>query len=116
MNELILENLKAAFTEMFAFVDWKYMVVFILLTWLFNSYTFSTKKATKLKQLQKVPAQVWALIIGLILAMFWIWAFSYQQKDEIVSLVFSLLGAMVLYKFGIDKLLNFINSKTIKTH
>jgi len=115
MEELVWQNLQEGFKTLLGYIEWVYMVVFILVTWLFNSYTFSKSKAGHLNVLQRIPPHVWAVIIGMLLAIFWVWGFDCNSKDCIVGLFFTLIFAMVIYKFGIGKLLEYAAKKRLKT-
>lgn len=115
MENLFLNNLLEGLRQFFEAANWVFIVCFMLLTWLFNSYTDSDKKAGWLTFLSKIPKAVRTLILGIVLAWIFAWLFDLKTKEQFSSLFFSIIIAMVIWKIGIDKMFKWLAQKWLKT-
>ena len=93
------------------FIYWLFVVVFILLAWLINDTAAAKNKLTWFSWFDKIPKTLRSLGIGLLLAALFYWGFGYSGRTEVMSLIFSVIVTMVIYKIGIDKVLKWISKR-----
>jgi len=93
------------------FINWLFVVVFILLAWLINDTAEAKNKATWFSWFDKIPKTLRSLAIGLLLAALFYWGFGYSSRTEVMSLIFSVIVTMVIYKIGVDKVLRWISKR-----
>lgn len=111
IQQSFFESLQIGFQLFLGMINWLYVVVFIIVSWLVNDATEAENKFEWLAWYSKVPKVLRSLFSGLILMAVFYWAFSYSTRIEVVNMLFSLLLSMVLYKFGIDRILRFISER-----
>lgn len=118
-TELALsKDFQVSFTEgaklFLSFLNFIYIIVFILTAWLINDSIEATNKSTKwLDRFKKIPKVIRSLIVGILWGIFFYWGFKYNTRLDVVALVFSMLFAMALYKLGINRIFQFISTKWI---
>lgn len=91
-------------------VNWLFVLVFMLVTWLLND----TSEATNTKQIAwftRIPKAIRALFIGLAFIWLFAWVDQTTTREGIFKLILSLLMAMVIFKFGIDRILRYISKR-----
>lgn len=93
-----------------ASVNWLFVIVFILTAWLVNDTSEATNTVTA-TWFTKIPKSVRALVIGLLCVVLFAWVNQTHSREEIFKLIISLLLSMVIYKFGIKKVLRFISTR-----
>ncbi|MDD5358564.1 MAG: hypothetical protein PHX80_05415 [Candidatus Nanoarchaeia archaeon] len=96
---------------MISLVNWLYILIFMLLAYLINDFTDATNVANWLTWLSKIPKAIRSLIIGLLLIIVFAWAFGLPSRFDVFRMLLSLLMAMVIYKFGIDKAFKWISTR-----
>jgi hypothetical protein len=80
----------------------------MLVTWLLNDTSEATNTLT-VTWFTKIPKAVRALILGFVCILVFAWVNQTASREEVFKLLLSLLIAMVIFKFGIDKILRFIS-------
>lgn len=106
-------NLYEGLEQFYGYVNWLFIIVFILSAWIMNDSIEAKNKVIKLNWFEKIPKIIRSLFIGIIWAVFFYWAFGYDNRKEVTGLVFSMLMSMVLYKCGIDYILKLISKKIL---
>jgi hypothetical protein len=89
-------------------VNWLFVIVFMLVTWLLNDTSEATNTLT-VTWFTKIPKAVRALILGFVCILVFAWVNQTASREEVFKLLLRLLIAMVIFKFGIDKILRFIS-------
>lgn len=111
LEKSIVEHFVAAGKDFLQYIDWLFMIVFIIITWLTSKSASATNMASWLNWLAKVPNLLIALGIGLILTVIFYYLFDYSGKEGIRTMLMSLLFSLVVYKIGIDKFLKWLFGK-----
>ena len=111
IEKTIVDHFVQAVKDFLGYVDWLFMVVFIVITWLINGAVCDKNKFGWLDWMQKIPRLLIALGIGLILTVAFYYLFDYSGIIGIRTMLMSLLLSMVVYKIGIDKFLKWIFGK-----
>lgn len=99
-----------SFKQLVASVNWLFVIVFMLITWLLNDTSEATN-TNYLTWFSKIPKAVRALIIGVVSILVFAWVYNITAKTEIFKLLLSLIMAMAVYKFGIHKAFRFISKR-----
>lgn len=112
VQESLTGNIKDGILTFIYFVNWLYMVVFVLSAWLINDSTESTNKLTKfMSWFNGVPKAARSFCIGILWMVIFGWGFRYDTRLDVMSLIFSLILAMVIYQYGVKKILEWISKK-----
>jgi len=111
LQQSFFDSLQVGIMAFLNMLNWLYVVVFIIVSWLINDATDADNKFYWLRWYSLVPKIIRSLISGLLLIVLFYWAFNYHTRIEVVNMIFSLLFSMVLYKFGIDRILRFISER-----
>ncbi len=111
LQATIWEKIWDAITEFINFVNWFYVLVFIIITWLISDHAASINRAGWLSFWDRIPKVLQSLIIGFLLIPLFYWGFSYSGRHDVMSMLFSMLAGMVIYKIGIYKLLSWCSRK-----
>ena len=94
-----------------SYINWVFVLVFMLATWLINDPTDATNAAKWLTWLSFISRSVRSLIVGLLLIILFVWVFKYTGRLEIFKMFLSLLLGMVIYKFGINKIFAWLSAR-----
>ena len=97
-----------------AFVNWLFVIVFILLAWLINDTAENKNGANWFNWFNRIPKILRSLGIGLLLAAVFYWGFNYHHRQEVMGLMFSIVVTMVIYKIGVDKVLRWVSKTFLK--
>ena len=108
MEELFFTKIWEAVKLFFENIDWLFVLLFMLITWLL------LEGITSITKLNKAITTICVLVIGVILASLYAYIYDRGGKLEFANLFYSVLMGMVLYKIGIDKLLEAIKNKLLK--
>ena len=86
VKEEIANSFWQAVIEVIHFVNWIYLIIFILSTWLLNDlFDSKNKKTAKVKFLnfisKKQRKSIRALIVGIFLVLVFYWAIEYTTKN-----------------------------------
>lgn len=103
---IIIDSLK----HLVSSVNWLFVIVFMLVTWLVNDTSEATNTSSW-NWFNKIPKALRALSIGIIGIVFFAWVYQIHSREEIFKLILSLLMAMVIFKFGIDKILRYLSKR-----
>lgn len=110
-DTLLINNLFDAVKQIFSYVNWVFLIIFIVVTWLINDVTDAENCAQWLTWFSKIPKVIRVLIFGVLQIMFFAWAFEATARIELFKLMLSLLFSMVVYKIGINKFLKAISTR-----
>lgn len=103
---IIFDSLKVLVSS----VNWLFVIVFMLVTWLLNDTSEATNTSTW-NWFNKTPKAIRALFIGIIGIILFAYVYQVHSREEIFKLILSLLMAMVIYKFGIDRVLRYLSKR-----
>lgn len=108
----LVENIQNGVITFINFVNWLYMVVFILSAWLLNDITEAKNKVTKfMNWFNSIPKALRSFVIGIAWIFLFAWGFRYDTRIEVMGMIFSLLLSMVVYQYGIKKILAWVSKK-----
>jgi hypothetical protein len=93
------------------YINWVYVLVFMLATWLINDTVDASNVLTWLDWFNDVPRSIRSLIVGILLILLFMWAFKFTGRLEIFKMFLSLLLGMVIYKFGINKIFAWLSAR-----
>lgn len=111
IEKSIVDHFYGAIIAFVNYVNWLYLVVFMLLTWLVGDYSQATNKAQWLSFLSKLPRLLLAAIVGILLIGVFYWGFDYSGKEDVMKMLFSILTALVIYKIGINRVFAWLSKK-----
>lgn len=94
-----------------SYINWVYVLVFMLVTWLINDSVDASNVVTWLNWLNNVPRALRSAIIGGFLIILFMWVFKFTGRVEIFKMLLSLLLAMVIFKFGINKIFSWLSNR-----
>lgn len=103
---IIIDSLK----QLIVSVNWLFVIVFMLVTWLVND-TSEAINTNSPNWFNKIPKVIRALFIGILGIIIFAWTNQVQSRSEIFKLILSLLMAMVIFKFGINKILRYLSTR-----
>lgn len=108
---IAVNNLLEGFKIIFSYINWVFLIIFIVVAWLINDITDAKNIASWLLWLKPIPKAIRALIVGILLIILFTWVFKLKTPFEIFKLIISLLFSMVVFKIGIDKVLKAISTR-----
>ena len=108
---LTISKIWGGIVTFWGYLNWVFIVAFIIVSGIFNMYVSAENKAPKLDWFRKVPMAIWVLCIGVIMACIFIFSYEIVGKADITGLLWSIIFSMGIYKLGIDKLINWIATK-----
>ena len=108
---LTLKSIWQGVVVFWSYLNWVYIVAFIIFSGIFNMYVSAENKAVWLNWFRKVPMAIWVIVIGIALALVFITVFDVNTKKGIAGLFFSLFISMGIYKIGIDKFIRWVAGK-----
>ena len=111
IKESFIDHIISGSTSFINMINWLFVVVFIIICWLINDISASEEKFKWLNWYAKIPKILRSLISGILLMTVFYWAFQYKTRIEVVEMLFSILFSMVIYKIGIDKVLNWVSQR-----
>lgn len=111
LQGMALEKIGQALQIFWGYLNWVFIVAFIVFSGIFNMYVNAENKAASMNFFRKLPMAVWVFIFGILLALLFIYAFDIKTKQEITGLIFSILFSMGIYKIGIDKIFKWVAEK-----
>lgn len=111
MEQSFIDQLWAGVQLWFANINWMFVPIFIIVTWLFNEGTDSQKTLKWLNWLQKIGRTWRVLIGGIILGIPYCWIYNLNNKEEIVGVIYAILVGMIMWKMGIDTVFEWIKKK-----
>jgi hypothetical protein len=109
MEDTIFNSFLSGFNEFLSIVSWTYVIVFIICSWVFNE-TSESDKTSALDWFRRIPKVYRTFIIGLLLMGMFSY-FERADRDIVYSLTISLFFSMAIWRFGVDKLFEFIKKK-----
>jgi hypothetical protein len=114
MEETIIQSITDSFSNILDVVNWAYVAVTILLTWLVNELIKTITMPKWLKWFKNLNA--WrALTIGSVF-LIPLFAFfgRFQSREEYYGLFISLMLSMILYAIGIKSVLKWVKTLILK--
>lgn len=108
---LTISKIWGGIVTFWSYLNWVFIVAFIIVSGIFNMYVSAENKAPKLNWFRKVPMAIWVLCIGMIMACIFVFSYEIVDKADITGLLWSIIFSMGIYKLGIDKLTNWIATK-----
>jgi purine-cytosine permease-like protein len=111
LEKITVDKIWDGVRQFWDYLNWLYIVAFIVISGVFNMYVSAENKALSLNKMRKVPMAVWVLLIGVLLATIFVFTFDIKTIKGIVSLLFSLFFAMGIYKVGIDRFIKYLAEK-----
>lgn len=74
--------------------------------------SFKKTKVTKAKLfLRRIPGAYFVLLQSIILAIIWAFLFRYTTREQTAELFFSITLSMIIWKLGVEKLINSLIKK-----
>jgi len=114
MEDLFITQILEGFKAFLMSIDWLFMVVFMLVTWLFNAGAKHPTKAKPLNFVQKIHPALFPLLLGVIIAIGYAYLRGFKTKDEIASLLYAIIFGMVIWKLGFNKFETWVENKLLK--
>lgn len=108
---LTISKIWGGIITFWGYLNWVFIVAFIIVSGIFNMYVSAENKAPKLDWFRKVPMAVWVLCIGVIMACIFIFSYEIVGKADITGLLWSIIFSMGIYKLGIDKLIKWLATR-----
>ena len=90
-------------------LNFTYIIVFSITAWLVNDTTDSVNIGGKMNWLQRIPKLWRTVVIGLLWAFIFYWGFRYNTRLDVISMLFSLLVGLLIYKIGIKRVFKWIS-------
>jgi len=94
-----------------SYINWVYVLVFMLATWLINDTADASNVGNWLAWFSKISRSARSLIVGVLLILLFAWAFNLTGRMEVFKMILSLILAMVIYKFGINKIFAWLSAR-----
>ena len=111
IQSLTVSKIWEGVVTFWSYLNWVFIVAFIIFSGIFNMYVSAENKAGWLNWFRKVPMAIWVCLIGIMLALIFIFIFDITSKRDIAGLFFSIVFSMGIYKMGIDKFINWLATK-----
>jgi len=111
IHGLTISKIWGGIVTFWSYLNWVFIVAFIIVSGIFNMYVSADNKAPKLNFFRKVPMAIWVLCIGVIMACIFIFSYEIVGKADITGLLWSIIFSMGIYKLGIDKLIRWVAGK-----
>lgn len=111
METTFISQILSGITQFFQSVNWLFVIVFIVVSWLLNEGTESESSFRWLNWLKKIPKAWRTFMGGLILAVLFAFLYDIRSKIDFASLIYSLLVSMVIWKLGINTFFTWFKSK-----
>jgi len=108
---LTLQKIWEGVKIFWGYLNWVFIVAFIVVSGVFNMYVSAENKAPSMNWFRKVPMSIWVLCIGIIMACIFVFSYDIVGKADITGLLWSIIFSMGIYKLGIDKLIKFLAEK-----
>jgi len=108
---LTISKIWGGIVTFWSYLNWVFIVAFIIVSGIFNMYVSAENKAPKLDWFRKVPMAIWVLCIGVIMACIFIFSYEIVGKADITGLLWSIIFSMGIYKLGIDKLIKWLATR-----
>jgi len=108
---LTIQKIWEGVVTFWGYLNWIFIVAFIMVSGVFNMYVSAENKAEKLNWFRKLPMAIWVLIIGVVMAGIFIFSYNIVTKQDITGLLWSIIFSMGIYKLGIDKFISWIAAK-----
>jgi len=114
MEESIIQNITSSFTDILGIVNWIFVSITILLTWLVNELIKKVAMPKWLKWFKNLNS--WrALTIGsIILIPLFAFFGRFTTREEYYGLFISLMISMILYAIGIKTVLEWFKTVILK--
>jgi hypothetical protein len=106
IEELFITQVWEAIKELFGSIDWFFVVIFMLLTWLVVEF-INPKEG----QWKKSIVTLVVAIFGILMASLYAFVYNVSGKSDIADLFYSVMMGMIIYKIGIYKVAEYIKSK-----
>jgi uncharacterized membrane protein len=109
MEELFIVKFWDAVKEFMDSINWLFMLLFMIITWLVNA-------GANIKKLKDDKTyQAWfVLALGVVLSILYGYLNDITTKEGITGLLFAIIAGMVVWKLGISKFEDWIKSKWTK--
>ena len=114
MEQTLIQLITEAAIGFLHSVNWIFVVVFTLLTWLLNEGTDHPTSFKWLNWLQSVSKPVRALVFGLLLAIPFAWLYECKTKEDFTGLIYAIFIGMAVWKLGIDWLIGWVKKNIFK--
>lgn len=111
LQGLTISKIWGGIVTFWGYLNWVFIVAFIIVSGIFNMYVSAENKALKLNWFRKVPMAIWVLCIGVIMACIFIFSYEIVGKADITGLLWSIIFSMGIYKLGIDKLIKWLATR-----
>jgi len=111
LQGLTISKIWGGIVTFWSYLNWVFIVAFIIVSGIFNMYVSAENKAPKLNWFRKVPMAIWVLCIGVIMACIFIFSYEIVGKADITGLLWSIIFSMGIYKLGIDKLIKWLATR-----
>lgn len=111
LQGLTISKIWGGIVTFWGYLNWVFIVAFIIVSGIFNMYVSAENKAPKLDWFRKVPMAIWVLCIGVIMACIFIFSYEIVGKADITGLLWSIIFSMGIYKLGIDKLIKWLATR-----
>lgn len=111
VDELTLNSFTEAVKLFASYVNWLFIFVFMLLSWLINDTADAVNAGKWLSFLSNIPRTVRAIFIGIFIIVVFMWVFELRARMDIFKMFLSLLLAMVIYKLGINKIFAWLSAR-----
>lgn len=114
MEQNLIQEVTGGIIEFLGLIQWIYVIVFIIITWLTNDFSEAKNVASWLSWWAAIPKLLRVFILGVVLIAVFGYFWRMSTREEYFVLTLSMFAAMVFYKIGIDKLLSWFSGKVFK--
>lgn len=111
LNSLTISKIWGGVLEFWNNLNWVFIVIFIVISGIFNMYVTAENKAISMNWFRKIPMAIWVLLIGIFLGISFVFIYDLKTKQEIFGILLSIIFSMGIYKLGIDKFIKWVASK-----
>lgn len=114
VSESVINHIKDGTLSFIDLINWLFIIVYVVITWLFNDLSAANNTAKWLNWFNKIPKMLRSFLMGLFIAILFYWVFGYNERLDVFALFCSILMGMVIYKIGIDKIFSYISKYWLK--
>ena len=114
METTLIREIADGFVEFLHYIEWIYVILFIIITWLFNDFSEARNAAKWLTWWSRIPKLLRVFILGIVLIGVFGYFLRINTREEYFILVLSMFAGMVFYKIGIKQVLGWFSSRVLK--
>lgn len=113
MEDIIMKEFWEGVKYYLSFVNWLFVVCFMFWGFVVNTATDkAAKKSEKPSFLQKIPTRFRMILLGVMIAVAFVWLFDIKEKNDYAKLFFSIPLAMFIWSIFFKNIVNKFMNKS----